>query len=76
VNAYNSLRVDPLHSLDLRVDRRWNFATWSLIAYLDIQNVYNNKQSDTVRWNAQEQKVEDSRSAIGILPAIGISAEF
>ncbi len=76
VSAYNSLRVDPLHSLDLRVDRRWNFTTWSLIAYLDIQNVYNNKQSDTVRWNAQEQKVEDSRSAIGILPAIGISAEF
>jgi hypothetical protein len=76
VSAYNSRRVKSVHSLDFRVDRRWNFSAWNLIAYIDIQNVYNNKFSGSVRWNAREQKAEFDESAIGILPSIGISAEF
>ncbi len=61
--------------LDLRVDRRWNFARWGLIVYLDIQNVLNNKNSGSVRWNSRDRKVE-TRDALGILPSIGVSAEF
>jgi hypothetical protein len=76
VAAYNSEKVKNAHSLDLRVDRRWNFSVWDLITYLDIQNVYNNKFSGGVRWNAREQRVETNESGIGILPSIGISAEF
>jgi hypothetical protein len=76
VSAYNSLRVKNAHSLDIRVDRRWNFASWNLIVYIDIQNVYNNEFSGPPRWNAREQKAEFSESAIGILPSIGMSAEF
>ncbi len=73
---YNSQRTRSAHSLDVRVDRRWNFAAWNLIAYVDIQNVYNNKLSGGVRWNAREQQVEFDESSIGILPSIGVSAEF
>jgi hypothetical protein len=76
VSAYNALRLQNANSLDLRVDRRWNFSTWNLIAYLDIQNVYNNKFSGGVRWNAREQRAEFDESSIGILPSIGISVEF
>jgi hypothetical protein len=76
VAEYNSLRLKSAHSLDLRVDRRWNFASWSLIAYLDIQNVYNNKFAGQVRWNAREQRAEFDENSIGILPSIGISAEL
>jgi hypothetical protein len=76
VSAYNSLRLKNVHSLDVRVDRRWNFTGWNLIAYIDIQNVYNNKFSGSVRWNAREQRAQCDESAIGILPSIGISAEF
>jgi hypothetical protein len=76
VSEYNSLRVDAGHGLDIRVDRRWNFSSWNLIAYVDIQNIYNNKGSGTVRWNAREQRVESNENAIGILPSIGVSAEF
>ena len=36
------------------VDRRWNFAAWNLVAYYDVQNVYNNKSTGSVRWNARE----------------------
>ena len=76
VSEYNSVRTESPHSLDVRVDRRWYFQNWGLIVYLDIQNVYNNKFSGQVKWNEREQTVEMDESAIGILPSIGISAEF
>jgi len=76
IALYNSERTAALHSLDIRVDRRWNFASWTLITYVDIQNVYNNKHAGSVRWNAREQRVEMDESSIGLLPSIGVSAEL
>lgn len=76
VGNYNSERFPSGFWVDVRVDRRWNFAAWDLIVYLDIQNITNNKSSGTIRWNARDQAVEFNESAIGILPSIGISAEF
>lgn len=76
VSAYNTRRMESAHSLDIRVDRRWFFETWSLIAFVDVQNIYNNKFSGSVRWNAREQRVEMNENSIGILPSIGVSAEF
>ncbi len=73
---YNDNRLPVFHALDVRIDRRWNFSTWNLITYLDVQNVYGNKPVSGYRWNAREQKVEADEDAIGILPSIGISAEF
>ena len=72
---YNSERFDPLHTLDLRVDRRWDFGGWNLITYLDVQNVYNRKNQNEIRWNEREQKIDDNDS-IGLLPSIGVSIEF
>jgi hypothetical protein len=75
VAAYNSARMADGGILDLRVDRRWNFARWNLIVYVDLQNVLNNKNSGSVRWNARDRKIE-SEDAIGILPSLGVSGEF
>jgi hypothetical protein len=72
---YNSKRLIPSHSLNLRVDKRWNFSSWVLITYLDIQNIYNRKNTGSVRWDPRVMKVDES-SSIGILPSIGISAEL
>jgi hypothetical protein len=72
---YNALRIKPNHSLDLRVDRRWIYETWTLVTYLDIQNVYNRKPLDVPRYNPETRRAEQNAS-IGILPSIGISAEF
>lgn len=72
---YNSSRVKDLHSLDLRVDRRWFFSNFTLITYLDVQNIYNNKNGGFIRWNAREKK-EENGGSIGILPSIGVSLEF
>lgn len=70
------MRVKNSHSLDLRIDRRWNFSTWNLIAYIDVQNVYNNKFAGQVRWNVREQRTEFDEISVGILPSTGVSAEF
>lgn len=75
VDNYNTKRLNVLHSLDIRIDRKWNFEGWSLITYLDIQNIYNRKNSNSIRWNYREGKLDD-QSSIGILPSIGISVEF
>ncbi|HCY76545.1 MAG TPA: TonB-dependent receptor [Ignavibacteriales bacterium] len=73
--AYNTARMKSAHSLDVRVDKRWYFGGWTLITYIDIQNIYNQKNASGIRWDRREMKVDES-SSIGILPSIGISAEF
>ncbi len=72
---YNTLRFEPVHSLDVRVERRWLFETLSLITYVDIQNIYNNKSATSVRWDSQSNSIEENKP-IGILPSIGVSLEF
>jgi hypothetical protein len=74
VADYNTLRLNANHSLDIRVDKRWFFEKITLITYIDVQNVYNNK-AKTIRWNAREKRAEMDES-IGLLPSIGISIEF
>jgi hypothetical protein len=75
VAAYNSKRFPVFHTLDVRVDRRWSMPSWTLITYVDIQNIYSHKNVSRYRWNERKQIVETDKD-IGILPVIGISAEF
>jgi len=75
VALYNSDRLPDLHSLDIRIDRRWNFTDWALITYIDIQNIYNRNNISFYRWDARTQSV-DKTSNIGILPSIGVSLEL
>ncbi len=43
----NSLRLPWFHQLDIRVTKKWYLTRWSIELYLDIQNVYYNKEQDT-----------------------------
>ena len=72
---YNAARIEANHSLDVRADRRWNFGAWNLVTYLDLQNVYNRKPIDIPRFNQRTGQFEQT-DAIGLLPSIGITAEF
>lgn len=42
-DRFNSERLAPSHQLDVRVDKAFFFNKWSLMLYLDIQNIYNFK---------------------------------
>lgn len=68
-------RLPFFHSADLRIDKRWPFAGFQLITYIDIQNIYARKNVSGIRWNAREGRAELNES-IGILPSIGINIEF
>ncbi|MEE4258780.1 MAG: TonB-dependent receptor [Bacteroidales bacterium] len=41
LDQVNSLRLSSFNQLDIRVDKRYYFDKWSLMLYLDIQNLYN-----------------------------------
>ncbi len=75
VSDYNRDRLPWNHSLDVRIDRHWSFNGWSLITYLDIQNIYSRKNVQRYRWDDREQTVI-TEDGLGILPSLGISAEF
>lgn len=60
---------------DFRVDRYYTFDSWRLVMFLDIQNVLNTKLISRPTYDFWEKEVVDSGD-IGILPSIGISAEF
>jgi hypothetical protein len=40
---FNTLRLKSFHQLDIRVDKQYFFNKWSLMLYVDVQNVYNFK---------------------------------
>lgn len=75
VEQINTIRFPVNHSLDVRVDKRWFFSSWTLITYIDIQNIYNRKNITGIRWDQRTQAPEFNET-IGILPSIGISAMF
>lgn len=74
-DEYLAARLDAGHHLDIRVDRYFNFSSWTLIVYLDIQNIYDYKVPQRPRYDFWEDRIIRS-SEIGILPSIGISLEI
>lgn len=72
---YLAARLGPGHQLDVRVDRTFNFSKATLIAYVDIQNVYNYKYPMKPQYDFWNDKVV-TRGEIGILPSLGISLEI
>ena len=75
LSNYNKNNFPVNHSLDVRVERRWNFERTALITYIDVQNIYNRKNQTSMRWDYEKNKVREE-SSIGILPSIGVSLEF
>lgn len=71
----NSRRLPAFHQLDLRVDKTWEFASWKLATYLDLQNVYNRKNTESIDYNYD---FSESKPLPGlpILPVIGIRGEL
>ena len=74
-NEYLSARLPAGHHLDIRVDRYFTLGNNTIIAYLDIQNIYNYKIPVRPSYDFWNDNIETSNS-IGILPSIGISLEF
>ncbi len=72
---YNSQTLPAYHRFDVRAEKRWFFSKWTLTTYIDIQNLYNRKNIGAYRWDRYKKEIVTDKN-IGILPSIGISAEF
>ena len=89
-SRFNSNRLPAFHQLDLRIDKQYFFDNFSLMFYLDIQNVYNfqselppnllRETDDTGTPLPAEDgryQLKELRNTTGtILPSIGIMFEF
>jgi hypothetical protein len=70
-----SQRFDAFNQLDIRIDRKFIYDTWILTAYVDIQNLYNAKNSQNIQYSydySQKTKVR----GLPILPTFGVKGEF
>lgn len=71
----NEDRIPAYHSLNLRVDRRYNFNKSSLIVFFSIWNAYNRKNVSMYYWNEIERQ-EDVLYQWSTLPVLGLEFEF
>ena len=70
-----SVRTPTFHQLDVRVERTWLFNAWSIGAYLDVQNVYNNPNVEATRYDYRFRKSADITS-FPILPTLGVRGQW
>jgi TonB family protein len=71
----NSGRVDAFHQLDIRIDKRWIYQSWMLNAYLDIQNVYSQRNVSSIEYNYDYSK-KVPQIGLPIVPVLGLRGEF
>lgn len=71
----NSARIPAFHQLDIRIDKRWDFQTWQLGAYLDVQNAYNRANPEGVTYDFNYEN-QTTITGIPIFPSIGLRGEF
>jgi hypothetical protein len=70
-----SRRLPDFLQLDLRLDKRFVFKHWMLSLYLDVQNVTNQVNVETVVYNFDFTK-ESHVQGLPILPELGMNGEW
>ena len=80
--AYTPLRGDPFsrrlpnfHAVDVRIDKAWQYKSWRLSAYMDVQNAYNNPATEQLLYNYNFTK-ERYQTGLPLIPSFGLRGEF
>lgn len=68
-------RLDPFAMLDLRIDKRWVYDSWTLSLYLDILNVLNRQNVEGLQYSYDYTRSEPVRG-FPVLPTFGLKGEF
>ena len=74
LGAYSE-RLPLFHQLDLRVYKKWQYKTFALSAYLDVQNAYNHANIEGIGYNFNFTARSYS-TGLPILPSLGLRADF
>ncbi len=80
-------RLDLFNSLDIRIDKKWNYEKWSFNLFLDVQNVYGAEVPDLPTYGLRRDEagnvinpreiteIEDVDNS-SIIPTIGIVVDI
>ncbi len=71
----NSARLPAFHQLDVRIDKTWQFQSWALSAYLDVQNAYNHQNTEAISYNFDYSQTTPTHG-LPILPILGLRGEL
>jgi TonB family protein len=72
---FRSVRLPPFFQLDLRIDKRFTFETWSLGVYCDLQNATNQQNFEFFQYSYDFSQVAGF-PGLPIIPVIGADASF
>lgn len=91
-SKFNTERFGNFHQLDIRIDKQYYFKNWSLMLYLDIQNLYNFKAEESDQYtnldkdglpvtdpsdpNRYQLRAIQNDGSGTVLPTLGIMLEF
>jgi len=70
-----SERLPDYHSLNVRVDKRFNFYSSNIVLYISVWNVYGRNNIWAYTWDEINNKVKANKSW-GTLPVFGVEYEF
>ena len=70
-----SRRLPDFVQLDVRIDKKFVFENWSLVAYLDVQNATNQQNPEALFYNFNYSESAFVYS-IPILPTLGLRGEW
>ncbi len=74
-NKINTERYPAYHTLNIRVDKRYNFENINIVAYISIWNAYSRKNVATYFWN-ETKKEQGTIYQWTLLPIFGVEVEF
>jgi hypothetical protein len=72
---YYSERLSPFMQVDVRIDKKWIYDRFILSAYLDIQNVTNRENIESINYSYNYQQTTQV-SGLPFLPTFGFKGEF
>ena len=75
IYAETESSLPVFHRLDIRFDKRWRFDTWMLEAFLDIQNVYNATNPESIAYS-YDYSQQGPGASFPFLPTLGFRAVF
>jgi TonB family protein len=71
----NSKRLPTFHQLDLRIDKNWQWKYLKLAIYIDVQNIYNQKNPEGYQYN-YDYTQKQYFYGLPVLPSLGIKLEY
>lgn len=72
----NSERLPASHRLDVRADRSFHYASWDMDLYIEILNVYNQRNVTGYSYSEADYSVKEKEVDLPMMPSVGIKAKF